>query len=585
LDSSEADALKEFVREVYSVPPPSFGTTDGAPPRPRTDGALHRPENNRLQSESPREAPKAEPPRQIPKSESPKEPPKSETPSQPPRNATDSGTRTDTGTGTGIGRPTTLPDLQITGTLNYSLLLHTKQEEVASHAEQIFDRIDLNKDGFIDADETAAAVKNPEFKHKDALVVGLLKDSYSDLVTQSDDEFFLENSGVTRADLKVLFKTLKEYDGRVDTAFGVMYHGEKHFAGIDTDKDGFLSKKELEDYKPTNPYSSEKQGLENMRRLYDEVMRTRNDGSKGISAADLKGYFPLVFGDGPWQLNSRIKNTIAGLQLNLYHKTTDNLFSNSADPLNSIQPEAVEQGLIGDCYFLGPLASMAATDTGRRKIMDMIKDNGPGPDGRHTYTVTFPFAKNEPITVNAPTDSELALYAGATKFGSWPAVMEKAYAKYINSDFTRRLTISPYAVDHDSIAGGSAFHAGLKAFSQSGEAVVLELDETQDDTVRDAIVNSLKDGRPVTMSTRNTFASLFGLGRNETDENKLYRGHAYSIVDYDPATSRVKIRNPWGYGGEPVDANHAARDGVADGTFWLPLSALKKDFDKVEYSK
>src|SRR5262249_25417221 len=142
--------------------------------------------------------------------------------------------------------------------------------------------------------------------------------------------------------------------------------------------------------------------------------------------------------------------------------------------LDSIAPDAVNQGHVGDCYFLGPLASLASSDAGKQTILNMIKDNGPDKSGRHTYTVTFPGAPNEPINVAAPTDSEVALYNGSNYRGVWASVVEKAYGKFVNARSWRRESLYKYSIDQDSL-DGSFMMAGHKILSKSYSADEIEL--------------------------------------------------------------------------------------------------------------
>ncbi len=91
--------------------------------------------------------------------------------------------------------------------------------------------------------------------------------------------------------------------------------------------------------------------------------------------------------------------------------------------VDAIKPGAVRQGIIGNCIFLAILSSLAALRP--RLIMQTMADNKNG-----TFTVTFPGASNEPILIIPPTETELLLYAGASKFGTWPAVLEKACGEF-----------------------------------------------------------------------------------------------------------------------------------------------------------
>ncbi|MCG3084569.1 hypothetical protein, partial [Anoxybacillus sp. LAT27] len=58
-------------------------------------------------------------------------------------------------------------------------------------------------------------------------------------------------------------------------------------------------------------------------------------------------------------------------------------------------------------------------------IANMIKDNADG-----SFTVTFPGAPDEPVTVTAPTEAELGLFNAGGSYGTWASVLEKAYGKF-----------------------------------------------------------------------------------------------------------------------------------------------------------
>src|SRR6185436_1826409 len=102
-------------------------------------------------------------------------------------------------------------------------------------------------------------------------------------------------------------------------------------------------------------------------------------------------------------------------------------------PVDSIRVEAVRQGIVGDCFFLAALASLAVACP--ELIPKMIAAL---PDGM--FKVNFPGDRELDIIVEAPTTVELALYAKSSQFGIWPAVLEKAYGKYLMCTQKRQTT-------------------------------------------------------------------------------------------------------------------------------------------------
>ena len=104
------------------------------------------------------------------------------------------------------------------------------------------------------------------------------------------------------------------------------------------------------------------------------------------------------------------------------------LFENGID---SITPVSIRQNGVYDCRFLAALASFAVSPRGKKTIFNMVKLNDDD-----TYTVVFPGAPNEPITVSPLSGLELRTYSKAStadgdSAGVWLPVVEKAYGTYL----------------------------------------------------------------------------------------------------------------------------------------------------------
>jgi hypothetical protein len=244
-----------------------------------------------------------------------------------------------------------------------------------------------------------------------------------------------------------------------------------------------------------------------------------------------------------------------------------NLYSDANRPVNSIVPDAIKQGSIGDCYFLAAVGSLAKIDP--QAIQDMIKENGDG-----TYTVTFPGAPNEPITVAAPTDSELKKFAhDSCCYGTWVPVLEKAYGTYCQKHWWRRTVFNLGGGDAPSEGadGGSYFHSGLSIITPGG----VSTDSTtfsRYSTLSTHIKKALDEKRPVTVST-SAFNNRF----------ELPTKHEYSVLAFtpnhdDPSKGIVTIYNPWG------DSEDAGLYGSTRATFQMSLNNLCKTFCDVAYA-
>src|SRR5579885_2781107 len=138
--------------------------------------------------------------------------------------------------------------------------------------------------------------------------------------------------------------------------------------------------------------------------------------------------------------------------------TVRTLYRDQAKPLESLVPDAVQQAGIGNCYFYGALAALAAANPD--EIRKMIRENQDG-----SYKVKFPGQKE--IDVAAPSDAEITLYPKAGQFGSWVWVMEKAYGQYCMKDpsalaFRRLLGRDDSPVPQEHTEGPSFLDGGLR---------------------------------------------------------------------------------------------------------------------------
>ena len=196
----------------------------------------------------------------------------------------------------------------------------------------------------------------------------------------------------------------------------------------------------------------------------------------------------------------------------------------------------VNQGSVGDCYYLAALAAIADTDASH--IRQSVVDLGDG-----TYAVRF--VNPDETTVYIRVDADLPTYNGGTnpvyadfgKQGSmWVAIMEKAFAYFRTTEFTYA-SLSSGWMDEASDALGIASRSRYSA--------------TSGQTLLETIAAELGAGKAVTYA-----AGVI------VDGAPLVGYHAYSVeaVGYDAngVVSTLVLRNPWGVDG-------AGYDGLNDG--------------------
>lgn len=194
----------------------------------------------------------------------------------------------------------------------------------------------------------------------------------------------------------------------------------------------------------------------------------------------------------------------------------------------------VQQGEVGDCYYLSVLASVAKTKPSL--LQQSIVDLGDG-----TFAVQFRKGKTSVyvrVDADLPTTSNGQLaYAGTGQGGViWAALMEKAWAAFRTG-----------SAGYGGIEGGwmdesyaALGVASASTMSGSGQQVLAAM--------RDA----LAAGKSVT----------FAVGTPPAGSN-LISYHAYTVVGVNVAPdgkmTSLKLRNPWG-----VDA-YKSTDGLDDG--------------------
>ena len=198
----------------------------------------------------------------------------------------------------------------------------------------------------------------------------------------------------------------------------------------------------------------------------------------------------------------------------------------------------MDQGGIGDCYFLSPLDNEARLHPDA--LVNRVKDNGT------TVTVDIPGRHSE--TVAKPTDAQIVAYAGGGSNGIWPTCFELAWE----------------ASQHPKLSvmdePGADAVVGIQAASGHGA-----VNEDNDKLSLAHIDKRLKAFPP---SQFNVCAST----ADREYKNGLIEDHVYSVVNYDPKSKMITIRNPWGSG---VPTGYEEKN---PGEFTMKLKDFKKEF-------
>ncbi len=189
-------------------------------------------------------------------------------------------------------------------------------------------------------------------------------------------------------------------------------------------------------------------------------------------------------------------------------------------------PADINQGEIGDCYFVASLAAFAHEDP--KVITNSVVDMGDG-----TYAVEF-YKNGTPEFVRVNNSMPIGPWNGydyahpGSDGAIWVAVMEKAFCYFRSGANT-----------YDSIGGGwmSEVYTDLNVTSVSTTP-----DTFSQSTLFSRLQNDLSLGEAVTMGTPDYAPDLVG-------------DHAYTLMAVEKVGGKDEfiVRNPWGDSGTVIE--------------------------------
>jgi hypothetical protein len=347
---------------------------------------------------------------------------------------------------------------------------------------------------------------------------------------------------------------------------------ERNFEELDTDKNGLVSKSEVDKAMVWGDFKGEDaQLIALLKQKGTDLSDLSDDGlvdGLGVSKKDMEKLSEVAAKSDKTDEEQKLVDSVDGRLYQYGSRLTQgdrNLWGiNGNNPTESIKPEAVYQGQVGDCWILACVGSLAATPHGKQSIKNMIEDNGDG-----SYTVTFPGDPKHPVTVTELTQAELAHGAAPTENGIWVAVLEKAYGKYKGQQDD-----NPTRVRTDSIRGGDPQEAMELLTGNTADLRSLKDDSIE--ATHEKLTEAVRMGRPMTA----------GIDDEENRDTKtadalgLPNNHEYSVIGYKDG--KVKLRNPHGKN-EPKNADGTVQDGADDGTFEMSLEEFHKTYHWVNY--
>jgi hypothetical protein len=220
-----------------------------------------------------------------------------------------------------------------------------------------------------------------------------------------------------------------------------------------------------------------------------------------------------------------------------------------------VEYDDVQQGAIGDCYFVAALSAALYTDEDRLIREGLIREVHNEEGFTSHFVVRFYDAWGKPQDI--PVDADLVrrngmpLYARSADSGAnaeeWAVgLIEKAYAKWHGS--------------FEKIGNGGYAGDVLQALTGSS-ATYRETADMKPESIYQAIDENIAEHKPVVACT---FGEHDGVNY---DNLNIYADHCYSVhgVHKSGTVMRVTLRNPWG-------DTEPAGNGPDDGIFDLEMS-------------
>ena len=220
--------------------------------------------------------------------------------------------------------------------------------------------------------------------------------------------------------------------------------------------------------------------------------------------------------------------------------------------VNGAVASDVNQGAVGDCYYVATLGSIA--NISPALISNAFIDNGNG-----TYGVKFYL---NGVSAYTTVNMSLPTYAsGAASFASnvtrslsgelWVSLLEKAFIQLnTQADVDNKMADWTGENSYQAVEGGfaspikqlsnlnykyySSYYSGIPDAYAAGELLA---DDAQ--TYKQTLITALKAGSIGWLAT-------FGETTGANGKTNFVAGHAFMLLGYNTATDKFIIRNPWG---------------------------------------
>jgi hypothetical protein len=410
--------------------------------------------------------------------------------------------------------------------------------------------------------ELAKALEDPSITGKEAQALASMYKNFDGLYSLNGDDGLLNSKSLSAGDLSKYPEVPKAQTEKLQEIYTTRSWADYNFSKY-AGADGILKESEIEKALADSETPPEyKEQLLKLKKLMPDIGHGWLFGEKGMTRDDFDKEVKRVHAEAP---EAKLVKSVEFILSGAYESqlsTKGVTLYRTENPLDSIKPEAVRQGegVVGNCYFVASLAGVASSNP--EIIRDSIRDNKNG-----TYTVTFPGAKDEPITVKAPTEAEMSLYNRGGTHGTWASIMEKAYGTYRNN----HAWIDSYT-PQDATDGGGDPDKVLELLTGKS-TITFDPRKIPQRELASQLERAFSGPNPqaATAASSAEWKGLFGGGwqYEGTTNNGFIRRHAFTITGFKPdrkGGGMLQIRDP--------------RDGPdgPDGKIEIPLEMLPKNF-------
>lgn len=282
------------------------------------------------------------------------------------------------------------------------------------------------------------------------------------------------------------------------------------------------------------------------------------------------------FNDKDFAPAKNIKESLAGLFTGANWQRLENLYHGKI--VDKTDPFSIQQGLLGDCYFIAAMVSIAKN----KEIVETLFSE-PRNNEKYAACVTFNFmGKRTPVIVDTtvPVKSGKAIFAHPAEQETplWFCLVEKAFAKYHGS--------------YSSIVGGMSHVAFYRLIG--GWPMIFYLKDLE---TKEMIRNGELWNKLLKWHRKGNFLCAGSNQGSDTQrtKNNIALGHAYTVLQVVECYGHkmIQLRNTWGrveWTGPWSDKSFkwSAKmkkslkpTGKEDGIFWMEFNDFVQNYYSV----